>query len=147
MSDKGSANVMIAVGCEKLADKKQAVAVRDMFTALAESISPAFVIKGVVKGLQRQQALAAHLEGVPWFTTAVQDFGLKACGDAAVGAFAVAEHERGRVELKDAKTRSYVEALLCECFKQGGPPFVKKHLKKMNILTIEKMFNYNMNII
>lgn len=72
---------MINAGIEKLQDKKQSVAIRAMLTALAESISPNFVLKEAISCLKRVKSPMAHQEALPWFIDMVKDFGVVACGE------------------------------------------------------------------
>ena len=54
--DKGAAKEMVGIGAEKLADKKMAPVIREMLTALAESISPGFVATDLIRGVKEVSA-------------------------------------------------------------------------------------------
>jgi hypothetical protein len=135
--DKGAAKECVLAASDKLGDKKQASAVKDMLTKLAESISPAFVLKHLGAGLKEVKAVGAHQEGVPWVVEAVKDFGSGAVGEKDVAAFCLQELEG--VGKKDVKTKTALFAVLCECFKQKGPVFVKKHLKAFDAVTLKAL--------
>ena len=79
--DKSAAKFALSFAADKMADKKVAVAIKAMLSALAESISPAFVVKELTAGLSGVKAVGAHSEAVPWICDLVKDFGVTACGE------------------------------------------------------------------
>mmetsp|Transcript_12561 Transcript_12561/g.29555 ORF Transcript_12561/g.29555 Transcript_12561/m.29555 type:complete len:951 (-) Transcript_12561:69-2921(-) len=124
--DRGAALVMIAIGVEKLADKKMAPAVKDMLTSLAQATSPRFLCEELVKPLKDVKPPAAHQEAADWFAGTVKAFGVVGVGDKIVAGYAMAEFEALK---KDVKTKDKVVALVAECHRQKGPNWVKKFFK------------------